>query len=107
MEKSPYDIIRIMIEKIILPKYPKLKIDSIDSMNFGDRREYDVRIRVPKKLSPEIQMEIDTELKKIFKMASLDVVDSGKNYPNSIAVWFKTPNQKDWTFHSKQDYKHI
>lgn len=104
MSKSPYDIIRIMIEKLILPKYPMIKIEDIDSYPLTNFREYDVRFITKTKLPSETQMEIDTEVKKLFAMAGLDEVE--KYYRNKIACWFKTSREKDWRFHGKNGYEH-
>lgn len=105
MKKSPYDIIRVLIEKFILPKYPFLKIKDIDSYFLTNNREYDVRFITPKKLEPEVQMEIDTEIKNLFRMAGLD--EKERYTRNKIAVWFKTPNAKDFSFHAHPGYDHI
>ena len=102
--KSPYDVLRIMIEKIILPKYPFLKIHEIDSWPLTNHREYDVRLITKKKLEPEIQMEIDSEIKNLFKLASLDVKE--RYTRNKVVTWFKSPNGKEWKFHSKPGYEH-
>lgn len=103
---SPYDIIRKLVESLILPKYPELKIHDIDSYFLTNNREYDVRFTVRKKLPLETQQEIDTEVKTLFKMAGLDEVEKGKYGRNKIQVWFKTPQGKDWSFHAKPGYEH-
>lgn len=103
---SPYDIIKRMVESIILPKYPELKLYDIDSYPITNNREYDVRFRVRKKLPAEIQVEINEDVKSLFRMAGLDEVETGKYKPNIIKVWFKTPNARDWSFTSPHGYKH-
>ena len=103
---SPYDIIRRLVESFILPKYPELKIKDIDSYALTNNREYDVRFQVRKKLPLETQQEIDTEVKTLFRMAGLDEVEQGRYKRNRIQVWFKTPQSKDWSFHSKPGYEH-
>jgi len=105
MNKSPYDIIRTLIETFILPKYPFLKIKDVDSYFLTNNREYDVRFITKKKLEPEVQMEIDAEIKNLFRMASLDEKERWTR--NKIAVWFKTPNAKEFSFHGKAGYDHI
>ena len=107
MSKSPYDILRTLIERIILPKYQTLSIESIDSYLLTANREYDVRFYTTKKIPPEVQEEIDTEVKTLFKMAGLDEVENGRYENNIIAVWFKRRGAKDWSFHSTPGYKHI
>ena len=103
---SPYDIIRRLIETILLPKYPELKIKDIDSYTLTNNREYDVRFQVRKKLPLETQEEIDSEVKTLFRMAGLDEIEQGRYKRNKIQVWFKTPQAKDWSFHSKPGYEH-
>jgi len=105
LKKSPYDIIRNLIEKIVIPKYPFLKLEDVDSFYLTNYREYDVRFITPKKLDPEVQMEIDSEIKSLFKMVSLDEVE--RYQKNKIATWFKTPRAKEWSFHSLANYEHI
>lgn len=105
MTKSPYDIIKIFVEKIILPKYPFLKLYDIDSFYLTNNREYDVRFLTKEKLEPEVQMEIDSDVKSLFKMASLDEIE--RHTRNKIGVWFKKPRQKEWTFHAKPGYEHM
>lgn len=102
--KSPYDIIRMMIERIIIPKYPFLKKFEVDSMRFTKRREYDVRFHVKEKPSPEIQTEVDEEILSLFKLASLDERENNSTARNTIYTWYKTPNSKDWSFKSTSDY---
>ena len=102
---SPYEIIETLVERIIIPKYPFLKIKDIDSYALTNVREYDVRLITKRKVDAETQMEIDTEVKNLFKMAGLDENEISKR--NKIAVWFKTPAQKDWSFTAKPGYEHI
>lgn len=102
---SPYDIIRNLIERVILPKYPFLKLYDIDSYYLTNNREYDVRFITTKKLSPLVQEEIDTDVKNLFKMAGLDEVE--RYTRNKVATWFKTPRSKDFSFHSTPNYDHI
>ena len=103
--KSPYDIIRNLIEKIILPKYPFLKLYDIDSYFLTNNREYDVRFITKTKLDSKLQEQIDTEVKSLFKMSGLDQVE--RHTRNKIATWFKTPRAKDFSFHASYNYDHI
>ena len=103
---SPYDIIKRMVESIILPKYPELKFHDIDSYPTPHSREYSLRFRTRKKLPAEVQVQINEDVKSLFKMAGLDEAENVKYRPNTIKVWFKTPNAKDWSFTSPHDYKH-
>ena len=67
--------------------------------------EFDVRFITRKKLDETLQMDIDTEVKNIFRMAGLDDIE--KRVRNKVAVWFKAPNGKSWVFKSKPGYEHI
>lgn len=107
MQKSPYDIIRAMVERLIIPKYPFLKIHDIDSYNLTRRREYDVRFIVKKMPDADVQVEIDQEVRSLFKMAGLDEMENDKGSPNVIYVWFKTPRQKEFSFKSPPNYTRI
>jgi len=102
---NPENILRQLVERVILPKYPFLKLHDIDSYNLTQYREYDVRFITRKKLDEELQMEIDTEIKNLFTMAGLD--DIKKHHRNKVLTWFKTPNGKSWAFKSKLGYKHV
>lgn len=104
MKKSPYDIIRGFVEKIIIPKYPFLKLETIDSFVLTNYREYDIRFEVKKKLDPKVQTEIDSDIKDLFRMASLD--EKERWLKNRIKTWFKTPKEKEWNFHSEPNYEH-
>jgi hypothetical protein len=71
---SPYDIIRKMITAIILRQYPQIEsIGYIDSNNLGGVRMYSVGLIMNEHIEPPVQMEINKEIKKLFRMASLDV----------------------------------
>ncbi len=105
MQKSPYDIIRMLVERVILPKYPFLKLYDIDSYFLTNYREYDVRFIIKQKLEPELQMEIDRGIKSLFKVAGLD--EKERYTRNKIATWFKTPKSKDWSFTANPNYDHI
>jgi len=56
-------------------------------------------------LEPEVKMEIDSEIKSLFKMASLDEVE--KYQKNKIVTWFKTPRAEEWSFKGIGNYEHI
>jgi len=106
MGKSPYDILKNMVEKIILPKYPTIELSDVDSLFLGSRRYYEVRFITKKELDVETQEEIDSEIKTLFKMASLDQPDRGYFNPSIIKTWFKTPRQKEYSFKSRPNYSH-
>lgn len=104
MKKSPYDIIQTFVDKIIIPKYPFLKLETIDSFVSTNYREYDIRFKVKKKLEPKVQTEIDSDIKDLFRMASLD--EKERWLRNRIKTWFKTPREKEWNFHSEPGHEH-
>ena len=99
------EILRKLIERVILPKYPFLKLYKIDSYHLTQLTEYDVRLITKKKLDENMQMDIDTEIKNLFTMAGLDNID--RHSRNKVVTWFKAPNGKSWTFKSGPGYKHI
>lgn len=95
-----------MIERLIIPQYPSVKIHTIDSYKLTNHTEYDVYLLTKNKLPIEDQMRIDSEVKNFFKMAGLDKVGEKKTQKDNILVWFKTPRAKEWSFHGSSDYKH-
>ena len=103
---SPDETIKRLVETLILPKYPELKLVNVDSWSVTSYRTYNVRFMVKKKLPSELQQEIDTEVKTLFKMASLDEREQGRYEKNVIMVWFKTPREKHYTFSSEIGYNH-
>ena len=98
------NILKTLIERIILPKYPFLKLKEIDNYYLSNHTTYDVRFITPKKVEASIQQEIDTELKNLFKMAGLD--EKERYTRNKLMAWFKTPREKSWSFHSQPNYEH-
>ena len=101
-----YQILRTMIERLIIPQYPSIKIHSIDDYKLTNHVEYDVYLLTKKKLSVEDQMKIDSEVKNFFKMAGLDKISPNKTIKDNVLVWFKTPRAKEWSFHGAANYKH-
>jgi hypothetical protein len=100
--KSPYEIIRTLVESLILPKYPFLKLVDVDSYLLTNVREYDVRFHTKKKLEPSEQAEIFDEIKTLFRMAGLNERES--IHPNKIHVWFKHPRAKEFSIHLPNGY---
>ena len=71
--KSPYDIIRRLIEAIIIPKYPEIEsIGYVDSDNLGGVRMYSVGLIMRDYVEPTLQTKIHEEMQNLFMMASLD-----------------------------------
>lgn len=107
MGKKYYNIIRTLLERFILPKYPFLKLKEIDSYVFsfrGDHNiQFSIRFIVPKKIPMDIQEEIDTEVQSLFKLSNLDKID--ENTTGEINIWFKTPREKEFSFHFSPEYK--
>jgi len=104
MRETQINILKTLIERIIIPKYPFLKLKEIDNYYLTNHTTYDVRFITPKKIDASIQQEIDTELKNLFKMAGLDEIERYSR--NKLMAWFKTPREKSWSFHSLQNYEH-
>lgn len=103
---SPHQIIRRLVETLILPNYPALEIDNIDSYSLVGRKIYGVYFKVKKKLPLELHEKIDTEIKTLFKMAGLEEVEQEGHWESKIQSWFKTPREKGWRFHSGPSYEH-
>ena len=75
--KSPYYIIRRLIDAIIIPKYPQIEsIGYVDSDNLAGVRMYSVGLIMKDYIEPNIQTEIHDEIQNLFMMSSLDK-DSG------------------------------
>jgi hypothetical protein len=107
MDKSPYDIIQTLVDRLILPKYPIIKSYQVDSFMYGWKgRKYEVRFITKKKMVTKDQEEIDSELKTLFKMASLDHIDDKHKSNNKIQAWFKTTREKEYSFTSNPNYSH-
>ena len=104
VKETQINILKTLIEKIILPKYPFLKLKEIDNYYLTNYTTYDVRFMTPKKLEPSIQQEIDSELKNLFIMAGLD--EKERWLRNRIKTWFKTPREKEWNFHPEPGHEH-
>ena len=102
--KSPYEILETVINKIILPRYSFLTLDNVDSYPFVNGRIYEIRFISDVSLDADIQMEIDTELKNIFKMTG---IGEKNERTTKIVSWFKSPDDDDWSFKSKHGYNHI
>lgn len=85
--RSPYEILRVLVEKVILTKYPFLEIESIDSELNNRKRIYNITFLTTKPMDLPLEYEIYIETKRLFKMAA---IDTGTDYkPSEIEVWFK------------------
>lgn len=105
IDDSTYSQIQKLIEKVILIKYPFIKLKKIDSYKLTNNEEFDVYFITKNKLEDDVQESIDTDVKSLFKMASLDIKGKGPSR-DKIMVWFKTPRAKEYSFKAKQGYKH-
>ena len=108
--KDNSKVLKKLIEKVILPKYNKLShiedIEVIASDFRGD--SYFVNIVTNECLSTEEMMEIDTEVKTLFKMASLtNVSDNPFNIGgNKVMLFFDCGDGEGFVFSSKHGYIH-
>lgn len=98
------EVISKLIEKLIIPQYPFLKLWGIETYIISKNREYMVRFITKKKLDVDIQMKIDSEVKSIFRMTGLD--DTEGTTKNKITSWFKYTGGKYWSFTRKDEYEH-
>jgi hypothetical protein len=79
--KEKEDIIKRMIETIVVPKYPDIEDVSIESMFFMGMRRYGVLVLVKDTTRYSIQKKIGDEIETLFKMASLNEKQiNGRDY---------------------------
>ena len=79
--KEKEDIIKRMIETIVVPKYPDIEDVSIKSMFFRGMRRYGVLVLVKDTTRYSIQKKIGDEIETLFKMASLNEKQiNGRDY---------------------------
>ena len=99
-----------LIEKLVVPKFPKIvSIDDIEHFSSGFRGDsYFVHITTSECLESEEQISIDTLVKQLFKMASLDtkIENSFKLDPDDIKVFFDCQDGEGYNFNSLFSYKH-
>lgn len=106
MNEQEVKVLRNLIDKLILPKYKYISLNNIDAFDYRSNIGYNVNFITLYDLDSLLQMEIDTEVKKLFKMASLDTPEDGRFRRNHVSCWFKTPRQKEFKFTSKIGYIH-
>ena len=70
--KKKEELLKRMIESIIIPKYPDIEDVSIESMFFRGMRRYGVLVLVKDTTLYSIQKKISDEIETLFKMASLN-----------------------------------
>ena len=103
-------LIANLIEKLVVPKFPKIvSIDDIEHFSSGFRGDsYFVHITTSECLESEEQISIDTLVKQLFKMASLDtkIENSFKLEPDDIKVFFDCQDGEGYNFNSLFSYKH-
>ena len=99
-----------LIKKLVVPKFPKIvSIDDIEHFSSGFRGDsYFVHITTSECLESEEQISIDTLVKQLFKMASLDtkIENSFKLEPDDIKVFFDCQDGEGYNFNSLFSYKH-
>lgn len=73
--KEKENIIKRMIEVIIMPKYPEIEEVEVTSHFFRSVRAYDVTLNGSsyKKYGVDSPMKITDEIETLFKMASLNI----------------------------------
>lgn len=108
--KDNSEVLIKLIERVILPKYNKLShIENIVVSTSSFRGDsYFVYIVTNECLSTEEMMEIDTEAKTLFKMASLpNVSDNPFNVGgNKVMLFFDCGDGEGFVFSSKYGYIH-
>jgi hypothetical protein len=79
--KEKENILKRMIETIVMPKYPDIEDVSIESMFFRGMRRYGVLVLVKDTTRYSIQKKIGDEIETLFKMASLNEKQiNGRDY---------------------------
>jgi hypothetical protein len=79
--KKKEELLKRMIESIIIPKYPDIEDVSIESMFFRGMRRYGVLVLVKDTTLYSIQKKISDEIETLFKMASLNEKQiNGRDY---------------------------
>lgn len=108
--KNTVEVISNLISKLVIPKFPKIiSIDDIEHFSSGFRGDsYFVNITTSECLDTEEQVEIDTLVKQLFKMSSLD---SPTNNPfkvtsDDIKVFFDCQDGEGYNFSSPFGYNH-
>jgi hypothetical protein len=108
--KDNINIMTNLIEKLIIPKFPKITaVDNIDHMSSSFRGDsYFVNLITSECLDTKEQMDIDQAVKQLFKMASLDRAYKGDFSvgSDSIMVFFDCGDGEGFTFRSPFSYKH-
>lgn len=108
--KKTINLITNLIEKLVIPKFPVIdSIENIEHFSSGFRGDsYFVNIITSECLSMEEQVSIDTLVKQLFKMASLDSSNdnSFKLESDDIKVFFDCQDGEGFNFHSPYGYKH-
>lgn len=108
--KKTINLITNLIEKLVIPKFPVIdSIENIEYFSSGFRGDsYFVNIITSECLSMEEQVSIDTLVKQLFKMASLDSSsdNSFKLESDDIKVFFDCQDGEGFNFHSPYGYKH-
>ena len=79
--KKKEDILKKMIESIVVPKYPEIEDVIISSDFFRGMRRYGVLVLVKDITRYSIQRKIGDEIETLFKMASLNEKQiNGRDY---------------------------
>ncbi len=101
--------VKNIIERIIVPSYPEITDFEVKDLFEGAGYDswlglnYTVDITTSECLSSKKQMEIDTEIKTLFKMLSLD---KKKRKEPKISCFFDCGDGEGFVFNSDYGYKH-
>lgn len=103
-------VINNLIEKLVMPRFPKITgIEDIEHYSSSFRGDsYFVNITTSECLESEEQVKIDSLVKELFKMASLDSANQSdfKLSSDKIMVFFDCGDGNGYTFNSPFGYKH-
>jgi hypothetical protein len=108
--KNNIEVITNLIEKLVMPKFPKITgIEDIEHFSSGFRGDsYYVHMTTSEYLESEEQVEIDSLIKQLFKMASLDSANQNpfKLDTDKIMSFFDCGDGEGFNFNSPFGYTH-
>jgi hypothetical protein len=79
--KKREELLKRMIESVVVPNYPQIEEVSIESTFFRGMRRYGVLVLVKDTSEYSIRKKIMDEIETLFKMASLNEKDiNGRDY---------------------------
>jgi hypothetical protein len=108
--KNNIEVINTLIEKLVMSKFPKITgIEEIEHFSSGFKGDsYYVHMTTSECLESKEQVEIDSLIKQLFKMASLDSANQNpfKLGSDNIMVFFDCGDGEGFNFSAPFGYTH-